>query len=108
MKHPEKLRLGGEKRILTVCFADLAGFTSLSEKLKPEEVVTLLNRYLTAMTDILLASGGIIDKYEGDAIMAFWGAPVPQEDHATRACLAALDNQARMTERRGELGGWNL
>jgi adenylate cyclase len=108
LKHPEKLRLGGEKRILTVFFSDLAGFTSMSEKLAPEEVVTLLNRYLTAMTDILLASGGIIDKYEGDAIMAFWGAPVPQEDHATRACLAALDNQARMTELREEFSRMNL
>jgi adenylate cyclase len=102
LKHPEKLRLGGEKRVLTVFFSDLAGFTSMSEKLTPEEVVTMLNRYLTAMTDIILASGGIIDKYEGDAIMAFWGAPLPQEDHAARACLAALDNQARLAELREE------
>jgi adenylate cyclase len=102
LKHPEKLRLGGEKRILTVFFSDLAGFTSMSEKLTPEEVVTLLNRYLTAMTDLILASGGIIDKYEGDAIMAFWGAPLPQEDHAARGCLAALENQARLVELREE------
>ncbi len=102
LKHPEKLRLGGEKRVLTVFFSDLAGFTSMSEKLTPEEVVTLLNRYLTAMTDIILASGGIIDKYEGDAIMAFWGAPLPQEDHAARGCLAALENQARLAELREE------
>jgi adenylate cyclase len=100
LKNPEKLRLGGEKRVLTVFFSDLAGFTSLSEKLTPEEVVTLLNRYLTAMTDIILASGGLIDKYEGDAIMAFWGAPLPQEDHALRACIAALDNQTRLAELR--------
>ncbi|HYR03524.1 MAG TPA: adenylate/guanylate cyclase domain-containing protein, partial [Syntrophobacteria bacterium] len=102
LKHPEKLRLGGEKRVLTVFFSDLAGFTSLSEKLIPEEVVTLLNRYLTAMTDIILASGGLIDKYEGDAIMALWGAPLPQEDHAARACLAALENQRRLAELRRE------
>ena len=102
LKHPEKLRLGGEKRVLSVFFSDLAGFTTLSEKLTPEEVVTLLNRYLTAMTDIILSSGGIIDKYEGDAIMAFWGAPVPQKDHATRACLDALDNQSRLIELRQE------
>jgi len=102
LKHPEKLRLGGEKRVLTVFFSDLAGFTSLSEKLTPEEVVTLLNRYLTAMTDIILASGGLIDKYEGDAIMALWGAPLPQEDHAGRACLAALQNQRRLAELRRE------
>jgi len=102
LKNPEKLRLGGERRVLTVFFSDLAGFTSLSEKLTPEVVVTLLNRYLTAMTDIILASGGLIDKYEGDAIMAFWGAPLPQDDHAIRACLAALDNQARLAELRQE------
>ena len=102
LKHPEKLRLGGEKRVLTAFFSDLAGFTSLSEKLTPEEVVTLLNRYLTAMTDIILASGGLIDKYEGDAIMALWGAPLPQEDHAARACLAALQNQRRLAELRRE------
>lgn len=102
LKHPEKLQLGGEKKILTVFFSDLAGFTSLSEKLAPEEVVTLLNRYLTAMTEVILASGGVIDKYEGDAIMAFWGAPVPQPDHAARACLAALDNQGRLAALREE------
>jgi adenylate cyclase len=102
LKNPEKLRLGGERKVLTVFFSDLAGFTSLSEKLNPEEVVTLLNRYLTAMTDIILSSGGIIDKYEGDAIMAFWGAPLPQEDHAVRACHAAVDNQLRLVSLREE------
>jgi adenylate cyclase len=102
LKNPEKLRLGGERKVLTVFFSDLAGFTSLSEKLNPEEVVTLLNRYLTAMTDIILSSGGIIDKYEGDAIMAFWGAPLPQEDHAVRACHAAVDNQLRLASLREE------
>ena len=98
LKHPDKLRLGGERQVLTVFFSDLAGFTSLSEELVPEEVVTLLNLYLTAMTDVILSRGGIIDKYEGDAIMAFWGAPIPQDDHAIRACLAALDNQSRLLE----------
>jgi adenylate cyclase len=102
LKNPDKLRLGGEKRVLTVLFSDLAGFTGLSEKLSPEEVVGLLNRYLTAMTDIILLSGGLIDKYEGDAIMAFWGAPVLQEDHAARACVAALDNQTRLKNLREE------
>ncbi len=108
IKNPDKLRLGGEKRVLTVFFSDLAGFTTLSEKLTPEEVVALLNRYLTAMTDIILASGGIIDKYEGDAIMAFWGAPVPQDDHAARACIAALDNQRRLDLLREEFVAMGL
>jgi adenylate cyclase len=108
LRHPEKLRLGGEKRLLTVFFSDLAGFTTVSEKLLPEEVVTLLNRYLTAMTDLILSSGGIIDKYEGDAIMAFWGAPLPQEDHASRACLAALDNQSRLVDLRREFTAMGL
>lgn len=108
LKNPNKLRLGGEKRVLTVFFSDLAGFTTLSERLTPEEVVALLNRYLTAMTDIILASGGLIDKYEGDAIMAFWGAPVPQDDHAARACLAALDNQSRLAELRQEFASMGL
>ena len=108
LKNPGKLRLGGERKVLTVLFSDLAGFTSISEKLSPEEVVTLLNLYLTAMTDIILASGGIIDKYEGDAIMAFWGAPVQEEDHAARACLAALENQARLATLRQELAQMGL
>lgn len=108
LKNPDKLRLGGEKRVLTVFFSDLAGFTSLSEKLKPEEVVSLLNRYLTEMTDIIMESGGLIDKYEGDAIMAFWGAPIPQEDHAARACYAALDNQHRLAELRKEFAAAGL
>lgn len=108
LSHPEKLRLGGERRVLTVFFSDLAGFTTLSEKLAPEEVVILLNRYLTAMTDIILESGGLIDKYEGDAIMAFWGAPVLQEDHAVRACFAALENQARLIELREEFARTGL
>ncbi len=108
LKNPDKLRLGGEKRVLTVFFSDLAGFTSLSEKLKPEEVVSLLNRYLSEMTDIIMESGGLIDKYEGDAIMAFWGAPIPQEDHAARACYAALDNQRRLAELREEFAAAGL
>jgi len=108
VKNPEKLRLGGDKKVMTVFFSDLAGFTTLSEKLTPEDVVSLLNRYLTAMTDIILESGGFIDKYEGDAIMAFWGAPVPQQDHAVRACLAALDNQSRLGELRREFAAAGL
>ncbi len=102
LKNPDKLHLGGERRELTLFFSDLAGFTSISEKLSPEELVHLLNDYLSQMTDIILAHGGIIDKYEGDAIMAFWGAPVALPDHAARACLAALEQQRRLAELRGQ------
>jgi adenylate cyclase len=91
--HPEKLRLGGERKELTVLFSDIAGFTTIAERMSPENLVALLNDYLSIMTDIVFATGGTLDKYEGDAIMAFWGAPIPQEDHALRACRAALEMQ---------------
>lgn len=98
MAHPERLKLGGERRRVTLFFSDLAGFTSLSERLSPEEVVGLLNDYLSRMTDIILEEEGTVDKFEGDAIMAFWGAPLPQEDQALRACRAALRQQAALGE----------
>ena len=88
---PESLKLGGERKNLTVFFSDIAGFTTISEKLSPEQLSQLLNEYLSRMTDIILSYGGTVDKYEGDAIMAFWGAPLSQSDHARRACLAALE-----------------
>lgn len=100
VKNPEKLRLGGEKRELTIFFSDLQGFTTLSENLDPEALTALLNEYLTAMTDLILDSGGTIDKYEGDAIIAFWNAPVDQPDHAVRAVRAALACQQRLAELR--------
>ena len=96
LKHPEKLKLGGEERFLTVMFTDLASFTSVSEKLDPAELVNLINYYLTEMTEIILKFDGIIDKYEGDAIMAEFGAPVHFEDHAVKACFAALEMQQRL------------
>jgi adenylate cyclase len=89
--HPEKLQLGGEERFLTVLFMDLANFTSVSENLKPTELVSIINAYLTEMTDIVFKYDGIIDKYEGDALMAEFGAPVFFEDHAVKACFAALE-----------------
>jgi adenylate cyclase len=98
--HPERLKLGGEKRDLSIFFSDLQGFTTLSESLTPEDLTTLLNEYLTAMTDIIQEEGGTIDKYEGDAIIAFWNAPLDQADHAVRAVRAALRCQARLTEMR--------
>jgi adenylate cyclase len=85
------LRLGGEKRELTVLFSDIRGFTGISERLDPHVLLELLNEYLTPMTDIIVSGHeGTLDKYIGDAIMAFWGAPRPQPDHALRACRAAL------------------
>ncbi len=98
MSHPELLNLGGERRHVTLFFSDLAGFTSISERLSAEEVVGLLNDYLSRMTDIILDEEGTVDKFEGDAIMAFWGAPLPQEDQALRACRAALRQQEALAE----------
>jgi adenylate cyclase len=87
---PAALALGGETREITILFSDIRGFTSLSEKMDPQEITSLLNRFLTPMTDVLLQSGATIDKYIGDAIMAFWNAPLATTDHPRQACLAAL------------------
>jgi adenylate cyclase len=91
LKNPDKLKLGGEKKDLTVLFSDIRGFTSISEQMTPEGLVKFLNEYLTTMTDIVFKYDGLLDKYMGDAIMAIWGAPLDQPDHVKRACLAALD-----------------
>ena len=93
MRDPEALRLGGERRDITVIFSDIAGFTPLSERMNPEQLVSLLNRYLGAMTGLLMAEGATLDKYEGDGILAFIGAPVQVYDHALRAVRAALAMQ---------------
>lgn len=98
IEHPESLKLGGEKREISVYFSDIQGFTSISEKLAPEELTEFLNNYLTQMTDIILAHGGTIDKYEGDAIIAFWNAPSYQDDHAKRALEAAMECQQKLSE----------
>jgi adenylate cyclase len=100
LEQPDRLRLGGEKRELSIFFADLQSFTTLSEQLDPEQLTLLLNEYLTAMTDIIMAAGGTIDKYEGDAVLAFWNAPLSQPDHADRAVRAALDCQQKLAELR--------
>jgi adenylate cyclase len=100
LRQPERMKLGGERRTLSIFFSDLQGFTSLSEKLSPEELTQFLNEYLTAMTDIIMAEGGSVDKYEGDAIIAFWNAPLDQPDHADRALRAALRCQDRLSELR--------
>ncbi len=100
LRDPKHLQLGGEKRELTIMFTDLAGFSSFSEKLEPVELTALLNDYLTQMTDIIMEEGGTLDKYEGDAIIAFWNAPLEQSDHAIRACRAALRCQRRLADLR--------
>lgn len=100
MADPERLRLGGERRDLSIFFSDIQGFTSISETLSPEELTALLNEYLSAMTDIIQEEGGTIDKYEGDAIIAFWNAPVGQEDHGARSVRAALRCQERLAQMR--------
>lgn len=98
--HPELLHLGGEERVLSVLFTDIADWTTLSEKLSPPELVRLLNEYLTAMTSIVLEEGGMIDKYVGDAIMAEFGAPLPVPQHADLAVRTALRMQRRLQELR--------
>lgn len=90
LKNPENVKLGGEKKFCTVLFSDIEGFTTIAEKMEPGKLVHLLNDYLTAMTNIILKNNGMLDKYEGDAIMAVFGAPVELKDHAILACNAAL------------------
>jgi class 3 adenylate cyclase/CHASE2 domain-containing sensor protein len=96
--NPDALRLGGERREITVLFSDIAGFTPLSERMDPERLVALLQHYLGAMTALLYAERATLDKYEGDGIMAFVGAPVQVYDHALRAVRAALAMQNAMPE----------
>ena len=108
LAHPEKLKLGGERRRVTLFFSDLAGFTTISERLDAETVVALLNDYLSAMTEIILEEEGTVDKFEGDAIMALWGAPLDQEDQALRACRAALRQRAALADLNRRFAGLKL
>ena len=100
MRNPEAIRLGGEKKELSVLFSDVAGFTSISEQLDPETLVELLNKYFSAMTEIILRHRGNVNKYLGDGIMAVFGAPRGDPNHASLACFAALDSQAELVTRR--------
>jgi adenylate cyclase len=95
-RDPSRLRLGGERREITVLFSDIRGFTGISERLDAPVLADLLNQYLGAMTDIVFKHAGLLDKYVGDAVMAFWGAPVDAPDHAARCCRAALDMLAEL------------
>ena len=99
---PSCWELGGKTMEITVMFADLEGFTPVSEQLAPQELVKLINRFLNEMSSVIWLEGGTIDKYEGDLIMAFFGAPLPQDDHAARACRSGLKMQERMAELRRE------
>jgi len=98
ISNPDQLKLGGVRKELTVFFSDIAGFTNLSESKSSEELVALLNEYLSAMTEIIFDFKGTLDKYQGDAIMAIWGAPVPVDDHALLCCRAAIKMQHKLIE----------
>jgi len=105
LKNPETLKLGGERKELTVLFSDVTGFTPIAETMEPEDLVALLNDYLSEMSDVILKSKGYINKYEGDAILAVFGAPLPDPHHARAACQVALDSQRRLQDFREKLIG---
>lgn len=98
LSDPKKLALGGDRKEISVLFSDIAGFTSISEKVDPDLLTQLLNQYLTAMTDIIFDHKGVLDKYIGDAVMAFWGAPLKDDTHALNACKTALLMKEKLVE----------
>ena len=101
MRNPEGIKLGGEKKEISILFSDIAGFTTISEKMSPEDLVALLNRYLSAMTTIIKTTHrGNVNKYLGDGIMALFGAPLNDPKHASLACYAALDCQVELARLR--------
>lgn len=103
IRNPANLSLAGQVRNLTVFFSDIRDFTAISEKMSPDQLGRFMNRYLTAMSNVLLAHGGTVDKYIGDAIMAIWGAPLADHDHAARAVRAALASIKRLDELQEQL-----
>ncbi len=98
LKNPEVIKPGGQRRSITVFFADLAGFTTLAESLPPEQTATMLQTILSAFTEVIIQNKGVIDKYIGDAIMAFWGAPLETENDEINACRAALQCVRKLEE----------
>jgi adenylate cyclase len=104
--HPERLRLGGETRVMTLLFCDVRGFTSIAEGFQsdPQGLTRLINRFLTPMTDVIMSRRGTIDKYIGDCIMAFWNAPLDDPAHADNACASALAMIAGLAELNRSLG----
>jgi adenylate cyclase len=108
LEAPDRLKLGGERRVCTVFFSDIAGFTGVAEHMQPEQLVELMNLFLGEMTEIIIQRGGFVDKYIGDAIMAVFGAPADLPGHAKAACQAALDCHRQMNELRRRFAehGW--
>jgi adenylate cyclase len=102
VKHPEKLNLGGERRVLSVLFTDLKGFTAISERTGSQQLVELLNEYFSAMTDIVLQHQGTLDKFIGDSVMAFYGAPIERDNHPLMACYTAIDMSKKLQALREE------
>jgi adenylate cyclase len=98
VKDPTKLELGGEEKEISILFSDIEGFTTISESLSPRKLIEMLNDYLNTMTHLIFNQGGSLDKYIGDAIVAVFGAPLPQNEHALHACYAALDMQKALIE----------
>ncbi len=98
LKDPDNIELGGKKMRMSVFFSDVRGFTTISEKLDPQKLSDVLNRYLSPMTQIVFANKGTLDKYMGDAVMAFFGAPIPFNDHAKHACRCALQSLVKLKE----------
>lgn len=108
MEHPEKLKLGGEEKELTVLFSDIRRFTTIAEGLTPPMLINILNEYLSIMSDVVFKYEGYLDKYIGDAIMTVYGAPLTQDDHPKRACLTALEMMERLNIMRHEWKGRGL
>lgn len=98
IQHPENLKLGGRRETLSILFSDIEGFTTISTRMEPEVLARFLNEYLGLMSDCIMNLGGTIDKYEGDAIIAFWNAPLPQEDHPLLALKAAMECQKLLAQ----------
>ena len=98
LSNPEKLKLGGERKKLTIMFTDIVGFTNISETMTPEELTHLMNEYLGVMTEVVMKHKGLVDKYIGDAVMAFWGAPLPNNEQESDACKCAIEMSEKIKE----------
>jgi adenylate cyclase len=104
----EEIELGGERKNMTILFSDIAGFTTLSEQMKTQDLFLFMTSYLSNMTDILTAHGGTLDKYIGDAVMGFFGAPLASPDHAAKACMTALAMRKRLPEFNREIQKYGI